>query len=199
MGRMTIALLCVLLLAAGCGESAAESTEEVAATSSTQPATTTTEATTTSQATTTTTEVATTITAPSTDPEPIAMLVTWDGDDCVYEGPETVGSFDVVEFTHRNDSDDVSIVGVGSLATSGPTYEDIAAEMAKGGKMTDEPVLGLAPRVSVPEVPELLAAGDHVTMNLNCSVEREHIVVCFGGDLSEPQNVVPAGSFLVSR
>ena len=198
MGRMTIALLCVLLLASGCGESAGESPGEVAATSSTQPSTTTTEATTTSQAT-TTTEVATTTTAPSTDPEPVAMLVTWDGDDCVYEGPETIGNFDVVEFTHRNDSDDVSIVGVGSLATSGPTYEDIAAEMAKGGKITDEPVLGLAPRVSVPELPELLAAGDQATMDVNFSVAREHIVVCFGGDLSGPQNVVPAGSFRVSR
>ena len=198
MGRMTIALLCVLLLAAGCGESAGESTEEVAATSSTQPSTTTTEATTTSQAT-TTTEVAATTTAPSTDPEPIAMLVTWDGDDCVYEGPETIGSFDVVEFTHRNDSDDVSIVGVGSLATSGPTYEDIAAEVAKGGKVTDEPPRGFIARLSVPQAPQLLDAGDQATTVVNFSALREHMVICFGGDLSGPQNSVLAGSFLVSR
>lgn len=199
MGRMTIALLCVLLLAAACGESAAESTEEVAATSSTQPSTTTTEATTTSQATTTTTEVATTTTAASTEPEPVAMLVTWDGDDCVYEGPEAVGNFDVIEFTHRNDSDDVSIVGVGSLATSGPTYEDIAAEVPKVGKITDAPPPGFSGRLTVPQLPELLDAGDQVTTVTTFSVAREHMVICFGGDLSGPQNSVLAGSFLVSR
>ncbi len=196
MGRMTAAVLCVLLLAAGCGDSDGEA----AATSSTQAPTTTTQApTTTEAATTTQAAAASTTTTTSAAPEGVAMLVTWDGEQCVYEGPETISNFDVVEFTHRNDSNDASAVGVASLGGTGPTYEEAVALMEEGGKITDEPPPGMVPVFSAPQAPELLAAGEETTMVVNFSAAREHIVICFGGDLSGPQNSVPAGSFLVSR
>lgn len=195
MGRMTAALLCVLLLAAGCGDSDGEA----AATSSTQAPTTTTPATTTTEATTTTQAAASTTTTTSAALESVAMLVTWDGEDCVYEGPETIGNFDVVEFTHRNDSNDLSGVGVASLGATGPTYEEAAALVEEGGKITDEPPRGMVGVFSAPQAPELLEAGEETTMVVSFPAVREHIVICFGGDLSGPQNSVPAGSFLVSR
>ena len=196
MGRMAAALLCVLLLAAGCGESDGEA----AATSSTQASTTTTQATTTTEAATTTqAAVASTTTTTSAAPEGVAMLVTWDGEQCVYEGPETVSTFDMIEFTHRNDSNDVSAVGVASLDETGPTYEEFVALLEEGTKITAEPPPGVTPRFSAPQAPELLAAGEETTMVASFSAAREHIVTCFGGDLSGLQNAVPAGSFLVTR
>ena len=198
--RIRVALcasFALILIAAGCSSSSGDdssttSTAAEAATTTTAAQTTTTTATTTTVAPTTTTRPPSTI-----------MLVTWDGADCEYEGPETVGNFEVVDMTYRNNSAGPTDLGVASL-DPGFTYEEAVETIGDSSSINSPPPDAttaqlITPELSLPQVPELLEPGQEISTSLTFSATKEHIVVCFGGDLTVPQKSVVGASFLVKR
>ena len=167
------------LVAAACGDDA-----EVAATT-TAPATTAAPATTTAPATTA---------APATTGASTATpTVTFTGSECVYSGPDTLPSGEIVKFTLNNESSVEVVVYV--LRLSAATLDDIAADVTYFPPAESWPPLG-AQELDLTLDTREVDAGTEVTNNVLFSRAGDIGTICWPLDGSP---ALPGGLFTVEE
>lgn len=186
MQRRAFLMAAMVLLGAACGDGAggdttgppagSTTTTTAAATTSAAPATTTTTA---ALAETTTTAAATTSTV---GPE-VRIVVTWDGEVCSYDGPDTVPAGTLVGVTYRNGGDAPSDLSIDFLGAE-QTVEEAIAAWPDEYRLGDAPPEVTDPVVSFPEYPESVDAGGEITGTVTLNIPRQHIFICFGGGSS---------------